>query len=130
MAVQVLSEGRYIGDWLKYEANSRYSRDSGTVPDGAGKLLSGTILGKRTSDSMLVPHTLGASDGSQTVYGILCFDTDATTGRGNQRVAIIRRHALVNHNALIYGADVTTANNRATVDAALATLAVLAREGA
>ncbi len=47
--MSVLTEGKYIGDWLKNEGDLRYSRDTITVLAGSGAarvLTSGMVLGK------------------------------------------------------------------------------------
>jgi hypothetical protein len=129
----IVTEGNYASDWLKSEdLQSRYSREQGVLAAGsnaAGAVTkSGTVLGKITATGKLVPHTLGAADGSQTVYGILLNDVDASAV--DKRVVAVRRNAIVMQYGLTYGADVTTAGNRATVNGGLGALGILVREGA
>lgn len=131
MANVVIAEGRYASDWLKAEShNSGYSREEVIVVSGAGKVLTGTVLGKITASGKYKPVTVAASDGSQNAAGILLNSVDATSA--DAPAVIIAREAIVAHQALLYGADVDTSGERAAVHAALRALnpPILVREGA
>jgi hypothetical protein len=119
---------RTPGDWLKREADSLYSREQVLVVSGAGIVKSGTVLGKITASGKYKVNTIAASDGSQTASAILLHDVDATSA--DAQAVIIARDAIVAHQALIHGSDVDTANERAAVNAALAAVGILVREGA
>ena len=127
----LISEGRYASDWLKAEShNAGYSREQVTVISGAGKLATGTVLGKITASGKYKTVTVAASDGSQNAAGILLNPVDATSG--DVPAVIIAREAIVNPQGLIYGADVDTAPERLAVQNALRALnpPILVREGA
>ncbi len=128
MATSNIIEGRYAADWLKREEDSLYSREQVTIVSGAGALVSGTVLGKITASGKYKTSLLASSDGSQTPAGILLFDVDATSA--DRKAVIIARDAIVAQQALIYGADIDTAPERATANATLAGLGILVREGA
>jgi hypothetical protein len=128
----VYTEGAYASDWLKREEDTQYSREQVTVLSGSNTtgtpLKSGTILGKITASGKYKPQTLAAVDGSQTAAGILLVPVDA--GAADKRAVLIARDAIVMQYGLVYGSDVTTSGNRATVNGQLATLGILVREGA
>jgi hypothetical protein len=126
-----ITEGRYASDWLKAEShNSGYSREEVIVVSGAGKLVSGTVLGKITASGKYKPVTVAASDGSQNAAGILLNPVDATSA--DAAAVIIARDAIVVQQGLVYGADVDTAPERLAVQNALRALnpPILVREGA
>src|SRR3954463_11005494 len=134
----IYTEGEYASNWLKYEEGSLYSREQVTIVSGANAvgapLKTGTILGKITATGKYTPHTIAGTGGagSAVVAGILLTDqVDASVA--DKRAVIIARDAIVMQYGLTYGADVTTAGNRATVNGptnGLATLGILVREGA
>jgi hypothetical protein len=134
----IRTEGAYPSDWLKREEDSLYSREQVTIVSGSNAsgspLVSGTILGKITATGKYKPQTLAAVDGSQTAAAILLgsdtygFTVDANAA--DKKAVVISRDAIVMQYGLVYGSDVTTAGNRATVNGQLATLGILVREGA
>jgi hypothetical protein len=123
-----ITEGRYAADWLKREEDSLYSREQVLIASGSGVVKSGTVLGKITASGKYKPVTIAAADGSQNAAGILMWDVDATSA--DVRAVIIARDAIVAHQALLYGADIDTAPERAAITAGLAALGILDREGA
>lgn len=131
MANLVISEGRYASDWLKAEShNSGYSREEATMVSGAGKVLTGTVLGKITASGKYTPVTVAATDGSQDASAILLNSVYATSA--DIPCVIIAREAIVMAQGLIYGADVNTSSERLAVQNALRALnpPILVREGA
>ena len=74
----ILNELAYPSDWLKFEADNYYSRDTIIVASGAGKVLSGTPLARVTATGKFVPAAATGSDGSQTAVAVLFGDVDAT----------------------------------------------------
>lgn len=128
MAINLI-EGRYVCDWLKQE-NVHYSREEVVIASGAGKLVSGTVVGKITASGKYKAVTIGAADGSQNAAGIVMWAGDATSA--DAKAVIVARDAIVVHQGLKFGADVTTSGNRLTVKNALQALnpPILVREGA
>lgn len=126
----LITEGRYASDWLKREADSRFSREGIVVVSGSGVVLSGTVLGKISATGKYAPVTVAADDGSEDAVAILLDTVDATDA--DARGVAIVRDAIVAHQALLYGADVNTAPERLAVHEALAALnpPILVREGA
>ncbi len=123
-----IEEAGRLSDWLKREEDSVYSREEVTIVTGAGDLVSGTVLGKITASGKYKPVTVAAADGSQNAAAILITPVDATSA--DQTAVVIARDAIVNNQGLTYGGDVDTANERATIHAALANVGILVREGA
>jgi hypothetical protein len=127
----VINEGRYASDWLKAEShNSGYSREEAVMASGAGKVLTGTVLGKITASGKYKPVTVAANDGSQNAAAILLNSVDATSA--DAPCVIIARDAIVVQQGLLYGADVDTSAERLAVQNALRALnpPILVREGA
>ena len=125
-----ITEGRYASDWLKREADSLFSREEVVIVSGAGVVKSGTVIGKITASGKYTPVTVAASDGSQNAAGILMWDVDAPSADATG--VAIRRAAIVDHQGLLYGADIDTSAERAAVHTALGALnpPILVREGA
>lgn len=94
------------GHFIKSEANGDRSRDEVIIVSGAGALLAGTVLGKITASGKYTAYDNDAATGTQTVAGILIYDTDATSA--DVKAAIIARDAEVWTDRLVWGAAVTT----------------------
>jgi hypothetical protein len=129
----IYTEGAYASDWLKYEEGSLYSREQVTIVSGSNvagtPIRTGTVLGKITATGKYRPHTLAGADGGQVAAAILLTETvDAATA--DKRCVVIARDAIAQQYNLVYGTDVTTAGNRATVNGQLAAVGILVREGA
>lgn len=130
-AAPLISEGRYASDWLKAESHVKdFSREQIVVISGAGKVDSGTVLGKITASGKYKPVTVAASDGSQNAAGILLVAVDATSA--DAAAVLIAREAIVVYQGLKYGADIDTSAERIAVHAQLRALnpPILVREGA
>ena len=76
------------------EAGGQRSRDNVTVTQSGAAIVSGTLLGKITASGKYIPYSNGASDGSQTVAGILYEHLPAATG--DVKAVIINVDAEVN----------------------------------
>lgn len=123
----ILNESAYPSDWLKSEADAYYSRDTIIVASGAGKVLSGTPLGKLASGKY-VPAAASGSDGSQTAVAVLFEDVDATSA--DAKGVAISRYATVSHAGLVYPPTINDAPKRAALNGQLAAVGILVREGA
>jgi len=58
-------------EFLLSEANGERSRDIGVLAPHVAAIQAGTVLGKVTATSKLVPYSNAAADGSQTAVAIL-----------------------------------------------------------
>ncbi len=90
----------------------------------SGKLFAGTVLGKITASGKYTAYNPGASDGSQTVAGILWDDADATAG--DVQAAAVTRDAEVNAAELQWFLGASGAQQTAGI-AGLAALGIIAR---
>jgi len=130
----ILNSPVYISDWLKFEAPSYHSRDTGTLAAGSGLLVSGTVLGKVTATGKYAPVVATATDGSQNAVAVLIcapgdkLIVDATVA--DQKVVVLSRHADVSHAGLTYDPSISDATKRAAVQAQLAAQGIITREGA
>jgi hypothetical protein len=93
----VLSESKYLGDWLKYELDNQYSRDIVTVLAGSGAeraLTTGMVLGKVTKGAATSAAVAGnTGDGTITaaptvgqaakpgIYRLVCIEPAADGGK-------------------------------------------------
>jgi hypothetical protein len=93
----VLSESKYLGDWLKYELDNQYSREIVTILAGSGAeraLLTGMVLGKITKGTATGAAVAGnTGDGTITaaptvgqaakpgVYRLVCIEPAADGGK-------------------------------------------------
>lgn len=119
----ILTETIHTAGFLVSEAQGMYrSREQVTVAGGAAPgLLPGTILGKLTAGGNYVRYAPGASDGSQTVSGILFEGVVGTAKR-----TIVARDAQVVGGNLTYSAG-ADAGAIATANTALAALGIIVR---
>ena len=122
----VITEGKNLGDLLKYEAPNLYSRDQVTV--GAGQNLPlGTVVGLVTATAKLKQIDPSATDGSQYAAGVLMQAVDATL-IDREDGLMLARHAIVADHALAWPAAITAAEKLAAI-AQLKSIGILVRKG-
>jgi hypothetical protein len=83
----VQSEQNYLGDWLKYEDESLYSRDEAVVVSGQN-LATGTVVGIITASGKVTQLAPAASDGSQNAAGVLLLTRAASSSRATPSARI------------------------------------------
>lgn len=125
--MHVITQGRNLGDLLKYEAPNLYSREAATVAAGQN-LAIGAVLGRKTADGKLHALDPAASDGTEVAAAVLATDTDATLIDRDDAVVILR-HAIVARGALVWPAGIT-APQKAAAEAQLVALGILVRDAA
>lgn len=106
-------------DWLKHETDQAISRDVVTIKAGAGKLETGTVLGKITATGKYVPCDLAAEDGSEVPAVLLKDYTDASGSADVKAVAIVG-FAEVVMAELTFDASFDTLTKKRTAMATLA----------
>lgn len=74
-----LIEGQHPGEHIVHEESIDLSREVVTIGSGAGIVVSGTVLGKKTADSKYHPHDPAAVDGTEVASRILWRKVDATS---------------------------------------------------
>ncbi|NSX83823.1 head decoration protein [Wolbachia endosymbiont of Atemnus politus] len=87
------NEGNNLGDLLKYEASSLYSREQITVANGQSLKL-GTVVGRDKDNAIKVINPT-ATDGTQTAIGVIISDVDANKAVIVTRIAMLADHAVV-----------------------------------
>ncbi len=122
-----VSQPKNLGDLLKYEAPNLYSRDEVVV--GAGQTLAlGAVVGRVTATSEIVALDPTASDGRESVAGVLIEAVVVARGEGlRRRSVIVARHAIVFGGALVLPTSLTP-EQTATALGQLAALGVLVRQ--
>lgn len=123
----VLTEPRYLGDVLKYEAPNLYSRDQVTVAAGQ-QLILGTVVGRVTATGKFKQLDPAATDGSEAAAGILIVDVDATLIDVDEGL-IVARHGIVAAATVVWP-DGITAEQKIAALAQLKSLGILVRQGA
>jgi len=121
-----LTEGNRLGDILYWEEDNRFSREKVTVASGEN-LAIGTVVGKVTATGKVVQFDPAGLDGSESAYGIVIDNYDATNG-DVEGVAIVR-DAIVNPDNLVWPDGATPEQISAALDG-LAAKGVITRETA
>ena len=125
--MSVLVNELTLGDLLKYEEESLYSRDQVTVAAGQN-LRIGTVLGRVDANGKVKALDPAATDGTQIATAVLLQSVDATTGDKFSGIAVTRQ-SIVAHHALVWPAAIT-AEEKATATAQLEAVGILVRHGA
>lgn len=128
---EILKEGNYTGDIVKYEV-PEYSREKVTIPSGTGKLTAGTVLENGTSGYVPVSFTAATTDPQAaavvgTPAAVLIEDVDATSASATALVVV--QHAVVVEQKLVLDEEMDD-DSKASVMADLASLGIVARKGA
>jgi hypothetical protein len=114
-----------LGDLLKYEAPNLYSRDEVVVASNQTLAL-GAVVGRVTATREIVALDPTASDGRETVAGVL-IEAVVTAATERRRSVIVARHATVFGGALVLPTSLTSEQTAAAL-AQLAALGVLVRQ--
>ena len=122
----VFTEAMNLGDLLKFEAPSLYSRDRVTVAAGQNLQL-GAVLGIVTASGKYKQIDPSAEDGTQVAAGVLLQNCDATLADRDNGL-VVARHAIVSDHALQWPEAITAAE-KASAIAQLKALGVLVRQG-
>ena len=120
-----LIEGPHPGGFLIWEVLRDYTRETVTLASGAGKLASGTVLGKITTGGKYTVLTPAATNGSQNAAGILWAGVDASAADA-PGVVVLRGPAIVNRHELVWPDGATEAQITAATTA-LAALGIILR---
>ncbi|MBF0171414.1 MAG: head decoration protein [Nitrospinae bacterium] len=108
----VITESANLGDLLKYEAPSLYSRDAVTVASGQNLAL-GAVVGLKTADGKVHALDPAATDGTETAAGVLLQTVDATGA--DAPGVLLARHGIVADAALVWPAGITTGQQTAAI---------------
>ncbi|WP_265023213.1 head decoration protein [Wolbachia endosymbiont (group A) of Epistrophe grossularia] len=97
-------EQNNLGDLLKYEASSLYSRDQITVAKGQNIKL-GAVVAKKTDDGFIRVLNPAGTDGTQIAIGVIT--SDVNNKDGDTKAIIITRIALLADHAVVWPANIT-----------------------
>ncbi|MFT4314300.1 MAG: head decoration protein [Wolbachia pipientis] len=99
-----ITEQNNLGDLLKYEASSLYSREQITVAKGQNIKL-GAVVAKKTEDGFIRVLNPTATDGTQTAIGVILNDVNSKDS--DIKAVIITRIALLADNAVVWPENIT-----------------------
>ena len=105
-------EPNSLGDWLKWEQDSDYSREKVTVLSGEN-LATGQVVGIVTVSGKIVALDQDAVDGSQAAAGIMVGAIDASLA--DAEGVIIEKDALVAMDNLVWPADIEAAEKTTAI---------------
>ncbi|WP_341823129.1 head decoration protein [Wolbachia endosymbiont (group A) of Clivina fossor] len=105
-------EQNNLGDLLKYEASSLYSRDQITVAKGQNIKL-GTVVAKKTDDGFIRVLNPTGTDGTQTAVGVIT--TDIHSKDSDMKGVIITRSAMLADHAVVWPANITEEQKNAAI---------------
>ncbi len=120
-----ITEQNNLGDLLKDEASSLYSRDQITVAKGQNLKL-GTVVGYDTKDNLIKALNPTATDGTQTAIGVIASDVNA---KENSKGVIIARGAMLADHAVVWPANITEEQKAAAIKQ-LEARGIIIRKGA
>ena len=109
---EILKEGTYVGDIVKYEAPRNYSRKIVTIPSGKGVLKAGTVLEVTSTGYQPLSYTAAVTGSSATPAkagtpaAVLLEDVDATSAEVN--AVAVARHSMVVKQKLLFSFIDTT----------------------
>ncbi len=106
-----ITEANNLGDLLKYEASSLYSRDQITVAKGQNIKL-GAVVAKKTEDGLIRVLNPAGTDGTQTAIGVIVSDVNAIE---NTKAVIITRSAMLADHAVVWPANITEEQKNAAI---------------
>lgn len=113
----VLTQGKNPLEFVLYEDDADYSRETVTVAAAAGAMVPGTLVGKITASGKYAAYNNSASDGTEVAAGIVAYAVPDLAA--DQKAVIFARHAIVR------AADLTGADAAGLAD--LKALGILAR---
>ncbi|MFT4327292.1 MAG: head decoration protein [Wolbachia pipientis] len=107
-----ITEQNNLGDLLKYEASSLYSRDQITVAKGQNIKL-GTVVAKKTDDGFIRVLNPTGTDGTQTAIGVITNDINSKDS--DMKGVIITRSAMLADHAVVWPANITEEQKTAAI---------------
>lgn len=101
-----IEEKNRFGDLLKYEADKNYCREVMTLASGQN-LKMGTVVGIKTVTDEIKTVSIAdeETDGSDSAFGVLLEDVDATSAA--TKALIIARDAIVANDYVVFPTDAT-----------------------
>ena len=108
----VATQPNNLGDLLKFEAPSLYSREEITVAQGQNLTL-GTLVGQESETDLIKALNPAATDGTQNAIGALI--ADAIASSTNIKAVIVTRDAILADHAVIWPTTITLEQKTAAI---------------
>ncbi|MCU9849358.1 head decoration protein [Defluviimonas sp. WL0024] len=124
----VLTEPPSMGDVLKYEVNPNYTREVVTLLASMPYPV-GSVLGRITASGKYTYASAAGTDGAETAVAVLLYAVDATLADATG-IVLARGPAIVSRAALYYDGTVDDAAKVSAKLSELASLGIVARDGA
>ena len=101
-----MEENNRLGDLLKYEADKNYCREVMTVASGQN-LKMGTVVGIKSATEEIKSVSISEEeiDGSDSAFGVLLEDVDATSAA--KKALVIARDAILASDYVVFPNDAT-----------------------
>ena len=125
--MSVITQPKDLADLLRFEAESRYSRERVTLASGHNLTL-GTVIATETATGKIAPVDPADTGSLSQASGVLINDCDATSA-DNLNALVVVRHAIVLRDALIWPQTITAEQKTAAI-AQLRDLGILVRDAA
>ena len=125
--MSVITQPNDLADLLRFEAESRYSRERVTLAAGHNLKL-GTVVATDTATGKIAQLDPTDTGTLNQATGVLINDCDATSA-DNPDALVVVRHAIVLRDALIWPETITAEQKTAAI-AQLRDLGILVRDAA
>lgn len=122
--MSIILQPKDLADLLRFEAESRYSRERVTLAAGHNLTL-GTVVATDTATGKIAPLDPSDTASLNQATGVLINDCDATSA-DNPDALVVVRHTVVLRDALIWP-EAITAEQKAAAIAQLRDLGILVR---
>ena len=103
--MSVITEGKNIGDLVRYQLDKDYCRDVVTVLAGEN-LKIGTVLGVGSDGKYTSAISAAVEEGGNSAVAVLLADCDATNG--DTKAVVLKRTAIVVRSGLVFPEGVTS----------------------
>lgn len=123
--MSVMTQPNDLADLLRFEAESRYSRERMTLAAG-NNLTLGAVIATDSATGKIAPLDPADTGSLNQASGVLINDCNATS-TDNPDALVVVRHAIVLRDALIWPESIT-AEQKATAIAQLRDLGILVRD--
>ena len=123
--MSVMTQPNDLADLLRFEAESRYSRERMTLAAG-NNLTLGAVIATDSATGKIAPLDPADTGSLNQASGVLINDCNATS-TDNPDALVVVRHAIVLRDALIWPAAIT-AEQKAAAIAQLRALGILVRD--
>jgi len=123
--MSVMTQPNDLADLLRFEAESRYSRERMTLAAG-NNLTLGAVIATDSATGKIAPLDPADTGSLNQASGVLINDCNATS-TDNPDALVVVRHAIVLRDALIWP-ETVTAEQQAAAIAQLRDLGILVRD--